>query len=410
MIKIKNIMITILLLTISVMANDIKIISQNKSLNNSMELVIKAKNINNSSTIIKYPNKDIKTATVFLIDTSVPMRKAFINGIKPILKNLYTLKSEFDEFCITQFDADLKIVKDFNSVDLNNTLNNIKIKGQRTELYRASLEAIKLLKTKDGYIKYLVILSDGKFEDNSYKYEDVIKEAKKQNTIILSIGYKDSIHLQSIRRLAEESGGQLWIANKTTHKLPLNFESEFMSYFQNLALLKIDEDTIKPNLKGKVDLQIKVTDEINQTTTKIITISVKKIEDNSEILYVGIGVFSLIVLIFISIRKRKKEKIIKKDPIGYFKTTAGEKLNIYKKYSTIGAVMDNDIVISGDLISRYHAVLDFKDDKFYIIDRNSTNGVFVNYKRISQQELNDNDIVLFGPYEVIFKIVYTKCN
>ncbi len=217
MIKLKNTATVILLLAVSLTANNIKIISKDKLSDGNINLTIKAKTIDvnttklsqqNSivnTTIVTYPNQDIKTATVFLIDTSVPMKKAVVGGIKPMLSNLYNIKSEFDEYCVTQFDADLKVIRDFNNTDIGNSLGTIKIKGQRTELFRASLEAMKLLKPKDGYIKYLVILSDGEAEDISYTIDDILKVAKKENITIISLGYRDSVNMQSIRRIAEET-------------------------------------------------------------------------------------------------------------------------------------------------------------------------------------------------------------
>jgi len=410
------------LLTISLTATEIQVVSKQKQSNSAINVIIKVKDVDINSTklfiknkevnttVITYPNQDIKTATVFLIDTSMPMKNAVKKGIKPTIKKLYNLKSQFDEYCITQFDANLNIIKDF-ATELNTTLDTIKIKGQRTELFRASLEAMKLLNQKENYIKYLVILSDGEAEDTAYTIEDVLKEAKKQNITIISIGYRDSINMQSIRRMAEETKGKLFVANKTTHQLPQNFQNDFMSYYNDLAVIKIDKELLKPNLEAKVDFTIKITNDTNQTITKDISISVKKLflkvkEESNLILYIGGGLI-LVIGLFLAFKPKKKEneiQDIEQDPKAYFETSAGAKLNIYKEHSTIGAVKENDIVIEGELISRHHAVLDIKDGKFYIVDRNSTNGVFVNYNKVLQQELNDGDIISFGPYEVIFKI------
>ncbi len=64
----------------------------------------------------------------------------------------------------------------------------------------------------------------------------------------------------------------------------------------------------------------------------------------------------------------------------------------------IGRTPDNDIQIDSEFISRHHAQI-FTDDRHsWIEDLNSTNGVYLNNKRIKKQRLANGDEVELGTY------------
>ena len=68
----------------------------------------------------------------------------------------------------------------------------------------------------------------------------------------------------------------------------------------------------------------------------------------------------------------------------------------------------NDYAITGNpVISRNHAVIDFRNGDFYIIDRNSSNHVYVNDERIpkgGQNILQDGTKIVLGNEELIFEM------
>lgn len=52
--------------------------------------------------------------------------------------------------------------------------------------------------------------------------------------------------------------------------------------------------------------------------------------------------------------------------------------------ATIGRLDDNDVCIKEARVSRQHAIIEYHDGVFFIIDNASANGVFVNDERISE--------------------------
>lgn len=60
---------------------------------------------------------------------------------------------------------------------------------------------------------------------------------------------------------------------------------------------------------------------------------------------------------------------------------------------SIGRMLDNDLVIDDPRVSRHHAQLRAVDGHFVLFDTNSTGGIFVNGRRISETILYPNDSI-----------------
>ena len=63
-----------------------------------------------------------------------------------------------------------------------------------------------------------------------------------------------------------------------------------------------------------------------------------------------------------------------------------------------------DIVLQDSTISRMHARILMTNGQFYIEDLGSTNGTFVNERRITSSVLSNNDTVRLGNVSLTFKI------
>ena len=68
----------------------------------------------------------------------------------------------------------------------------------------------------------------------------------------------------------------------------------------------------------------------------------------------------------------------------------------------IGRSDHNDISIDSDFISRHHALFVRHGKSTFLMDLNSTNGTFVNAKRVSNHVLVDNDIIAVGTHRIKF--------
>jgi len=69
---------------------------------------------------------------------------------------------------------------------------------------------------------------------------------------------------------------------------------------------------------------------------------------------------------------------------------------------TIGRNKDNDIQIDDIAVSAYHAKLVSFFKPTYIQDLRSTNGTYVNGKRIMEHTLSHGDIITIGKHKIFF--------
>jgi hypothetical protein len=84
----------------------------------------------------------------------------------------------------------------------------------------------------------------------------------------------------------------------------------------------------------------------------------------------------------------------------------GHDFRLYDGKNVIGTAADCDIVITDPYLSAKHCTMRHEDGNFVLIDLDSTNGVYVNQKRVSKMDLIDNDTIRFGRTEFKFKSLF----
>ena len=72
---------------------------------------------------------------------------------------------------------------------------------------------------------------------------------------------------------------------------------------------------------------------------------------------------------------------------------------------SIGRNPGNDIQIDDQTVSGSHAYIQFQEGAFYIFDNQSTNGTFVNQKKITEYKLNPNDQIKLGSAVIEFILI-----
>lgn len=107
--------------------------------------------------------------------------------------------------------------------------------------------------------------------------------------------------------------------------------------------------------------------------------------------------------------EKKLETIPSIQPIGYLliKTgpNRGDIYKISKTKITIGSGNYNDIVIHDNSVSPQHCIIEFKDNKFFVVDQNSYLGTKLNNRTIKISELSDNDEITIGTNIFVFRIL-----
>ena len=75
---------------------------------------------------------------------------------------------------------------------------------------------------------------------------------------------------------------------------------------------------------------------------------------------------------------------------------------VLDRMATIGRLADNIVVVDSAAVSGHHACV-FREGDYYVVeDLASTNGTFVNEKRITRHRLEDGDVVRIGKHTLHF--------
>ena len=84
-----------------------------------------------------------------------------------------------------------------------------------------------------------------------------------------------------------------------------------------------------------------------------------------------------------------------------FKDSVLKTIVFDKEVISIGRHSDNDIHIDSLSVSSQHARIVKYHKKYIIEDLDSTNGTFLNKKRISKENLSDNDVLTIGKHTLV---------
>ena len=135
-------------------------------------------------------------------------------------------------------------------------------------------------------------------------------------------------------------------------------------------------------------------------------------------LSVLIAMLGLLLNTWIAMRRKihRETKVLPQIPGGY------GQLKIIENYpyqvwileqskTVIGRAPYVDIQLDSSMVSRRHAIIERKDDKFYISDCRSKNGTIINGIKISGAlELHKDDIIIIGQIKLLFSRVEVGRN
>jgi pSer/pThr/pTyr-binding forkhead associated (FHA) protein len=87
---------------------------------------------------------------------------------------------------------------------------------------------------------------------------------------------------------------------------------------------------------------------------------------------------------------------------GAFLVVNRQVIPLSKEITTLGRILENDIVFHDDFLSRYHAEIILEANQFVLYDKNSTGGTYVNGKKINRCVLNSGDLIALVNIQIMF--------
>jgi len=402
------------------------------------------------ATFTPYAADEKTGAWLILVDKSNPARQATVDKVKEALNTIIDGAGDKHSVGLASFADKLEIVAPIGSskVKLKLAVDRLKAEGVATELFRIAEEGIDALRSVQADRKALVIFSDGKAEDtNAFPIERVVRKARDAGVVIYGVGYleraADAPSLQSLRRLARDTGGPFVSAILPDKTLPEDFTSDFYRFLGTGGRIVFDAPTTGTpgsNLAYTITAQTSSTSNPRISGTAEVAFVAGPMEDpigwlqrqyeENQIIVIAAGaaalllLLALILLIVRGVRRRKDQPVpapgaaINDEPAKKRLVLAwlemvdnGERIAIDETTVRIGRHSDNDIRLEEDAeqstVHRRHATIHVTPDREFIITDLSGedgNGVFVNSERIARRALNDGDLIELGLVKLRFQV------
>jgi hypothetical protein len=401
----------------------------------------------------RYPGSADSTALLVLVDTSDPGRTPALRAAITHINALVSAAPSHFRLGLAAFDTDLRVLAPLgaDSAALRAAAAGLEAKGRTTELYRNVRDALRVLEKSNATRKVLLVLSDGLAEDYAYHHEDVIALARANDIIIDSIGYPrsvpQSVALQTLRRLSDDSGGHYLQANYPDFKLPVEALPHALALLDSGGSLSFDLAPLAAKgAAGALDLSLafQTRDQSflvlapvvlpNSATAGPASASVsatppvaavpapahgsppKPIDLNAGRVWPWFGILlalSMLILVLVLIvywrlrRGPPPAAAASVRPLAWLELTAAPftRHAITTTPWRIGRGRNCDLVLDDHSVSRLHAEIRCSDQGVLTLhDLESLNGAFVNDTRIDAIQLREGDAVDIGDVGLRFTL------
>ena len=402
----------------------------------------------NATLDARYPQADDYTALLLLVDTSDPARASALHAAVAHVSAIVNGAPPHFRIGLASFDSDLRMLAPIASARtaLLASATQLIAKGHTTELYRNVGEALRVLAKTAASRKVLWVLSDGLAEDYAYHHEDIIALARTHDIIINSIGYPrsvpQSVALQTLRRLSDDSGGQFLPAAFPGFVLPATGLQRALTLLDDggqLAFdltpllatggagareLSLDLQTRGQHLAASVPIELPATKvpanvELAPPLAAIpsppaAAAAAKNLNANqvwpwfSSLMAVSLVILGTVMVLYRRVKRGSPlVRTATAKPLGWLLLAEAP----FTRHAVdhlpwrIGRGSNNDFTLADHSVSRVHAeVRGSEHGGVTLVDLESLNGVFVNDTRIESVQLRDGDVVDIGDVRMRFTL------
>jgi len=359
-------------------------------------------------------------------------------------------------------DATAKFFKSLNNINYKGLFTDTPA-GVERAIYELKTHG------REDAIKILILLTDGiidtgnkerDVEGEMWLKDHLAGESKKLGIKIFGIAFTDKADFRLIQILASKTGGEYFRAfgaedipdifkkinaiitksqagaepeptdtrkSGLLENRPVEIESgkELSTRNQTIPDEKIVEPPLDLSVQKKMNETTAAENKKPFTKSNVADKPFKKQNDRAPINYTVVIFFSIILVILLIIYKRQKDKIksdslqeLQGDNSAYHPLfqaelidvdhiTAKESVSLILNKQTvrIGRDPNNEIIIPREFISSLHATIEYKNGYYYLEDYRSTNGTYLNNRKISQNSparLKSGDTIHFAKCEFRF--------
>lgn len=391
------------------------------------QLIIEPINEDKKADIIKKDISPLEKSIFLVIDNSGSMKNNDPNFmVKKTIIEFIKQQKENVHIGVIIFDKDVKLSIPLTRTSIDNrkillsSIDNINYDGKYTNIPAGIEPALYELKNNklNDTKKSIVFITDGiidtgdpekDLEKTKWLHDYLAQDAADHNIKIFGIAFTENADFQLIQSLAQKTEGEYYRA-KTVE----NLNDIFKNIDENINKIDKQENTINESALEKEIIVIQPSTSFNPSTTPTNT-QINNIEDNTQALphtnntkqethniekkannYFIIFIITLLAIITIILLLLKNKRVKNHSVSQQFIQEAyiyDLKGNTDKEIHKLGSMptmfgrtaggnskdeLLNYIVIDQTTIGRRHALIEYKDHAYWLIDQGSINGTFVN--------------------------------
>ena len=403
-------------------------------------------------------NLDIESTSpidvMLVLDNSGSMKKndpKFL--VTEAIKEFIGQKNENTRVGIIIFDGKVQLKVPLtaasfaNRETILNSIRDINYKGQYTDFPAAVERAIYELKDNGRVdaLRSIIFMTDGivdtgdvnrDLEKSKWMREDLAADAADNEIKVFGIAFTEAADFQLIQSISQQTQGEYFRVlvaedlKNVFQQINEAINKEIESSINTVIGQVTSDGVVSGNINTIGVSKLPDSDEESIATIKPRIEAVEKALDSLDalenlgepipfptILFMAALVLVLLLatLFFLITQRKGFSKVVKDEPFqeAYLNDLQGKTEKqahmLDERPKMIGRVAAKDtehmdyIVVNESTISRRHALIEYKDYSFWIIDQGSSNGTFINNERIKNEvRLKHGDKIRLHNYEFEF--------
>jgi len=337
-------------------------------------------------------------ACVLAIDVSPTMERPFEQAKKAALRFLDRLQPT-DHLAVVSFAGEPEVVAPFTaSLSAKRAqINALQVDSESlsTRLFDGVYLALQQIRDTPDLPRrsFVIVFSDGGDSGSVHGFDAAVDLSKGDESepriLVFAIGYRQfgGRGLDVLERLAEQSGAEFLRASSTI--LLQGFYEDIWHQMMQSYVVRFPS-----KMDGEShNVQVEISGQVEGRTARY--------PDYPTLIWpylLTIGLLGLLIAgVLHGLQRRSAGQLVAMEP-----GQSHRSFPLQKGPNRVGALPDNDIVISASAISRNHAVIHVNGSRVEVEDLGSTNGTFINDKPVRTSPLRPSDRIRFGDVELIY--------
>lgn len=329
------------------------------------------------------------------------------------------------EVAVFTFDDQSRLVlpRTSRTDEVSRALAGVRISGRHTALYDALYDASRYLRDSAASRRAILLVTDGKDEQSTLRLDDGLRLAEEARIPVFAVGV-GQVEERGLRRIAKLTGGEYHPAGGATGSALVTA----MMAAAPVGPGPAPSTTASPAAAGRPTLPPTVKVERAPPSGADAARASRKLLIPAALVALaalGLGILARrrrsrpspaaagdLSTTVVSRLGGTTEEYLEKTVVLREKSVlavtrgplAGQVFDLSPTSATsLGRSKANDLVLDDVSVSSQHCRIRPEDDGFVLLDLKSTNGTFVNERRVTSQKLAEGDVIRVGEMQLQFR-------